>query len=169
MKVLLDTRGKDIVEAMNWMQDHSKHPLNKIIPYLHARQIGIEANVIFSMENSAKPSIIINPEFVVRNRKHVKKGLQVSESFLLEGKEHIKRVFLAERSESILLKYSEYTDGDTPMTRGSDEYEGEYAVCLQEATDFSGGRLITRFPEVTDEIAKEEDPDAIDVEGIVVD
>ena len=170
MQGLLEIHGKAIVEAMNWMQDHAKHPLNKIVPYLHTRQIGIEANVILSMENSAKPSIIINPEFVVLEKKHVKKGLQVSESFQLEGKEHIKRVFLAERSEVILLKYSEYTDGGTPMTRDSDDYEGEYAVMLQEMCDFSEGKLITRFTEVIEDETLEEDAgEVLDVEGEVED
>jgi hypothetical protein len=151
MKVFFDNHGQDIVECINWMQNQEKHPLNKIVPYLHARQMGIEYNVIFSMENVAKPSIIINPEFVVLDKKHVKKGVQVSESFIKEGTEHIKRVFLAERSEVILLKYDEYTDGDTPLTRDSEEKEGEYAVILQEAIDFGNGKLITRFTEVVDE------------------
>jgi hypothetical protein len=161
MKEFFDTQGEFIVEVINYMKDQSKHPMNKIIPFLHGRQLGIERNIIFSMENAVKPALIINAEFIVQDKKHVKQGVEVSESFMVEGKEHIKRVFIAERSEKILLKYSEYTDGETPMTNGSDDYEGEYAVLLQEAIDFSNGKLITRFPEIV-----EEKEDSATIEGV---
>lgn len=147
VKEFLDKHSEDLVECLNWMKNQEEHPLNKIVPFLHCRQIGIEANIIISMENPLKPGLVINPEFIVKDKKYITEGMQVSESFIKEGTEHIKRVFIAKRSERILLKYSEYTDENTPMTKGSDYYDGEYAVMLQEAIDFSNGKLITRFKE----------------------
>lgn len=143
----LSEHGQDIVDGINWMVDHTQHVLNKIVPFLHCRQIGLEFNGILSVENGAKPSLIINPEFIVKDKKHIKKGMEVSESFLHAEKEHIKRVFITERSEKILLTYDEYEDKDSPMKKGSDEYTGEYAVLLQQAIDFGNGKLINRFEE----------------------
>ena len=147
----LEKHSNDLIEGINWMKDHEKHPLNKIVPFLHLRQIGLEFNGILSLENVAIPKIIINPEFIVKDKKFVKQGMEVCESFLVEGKEHIKRVFVTERSENILLTYDEYEDERTPMKRGSDVFAGEYAVLLQQAIDIGNGKLITRFEEYTEE------------------
>lgn len=151
VKVFLDEHGKEVVQWFNYMQNTEAHPLNAVIPYLHCRQIGIEANIILDMQNTSKPSLIINPDFVVFHKKHIKRGYQLSDSFLHKNKEHVKRLFKTERSEKILLKYSEYTNENAPLTVGSEEYEGSYAILLQEMVDISKGKLITRFEEIFEE------------------
>jgi len=132
----------------NWMLNREEHP--GIIPFLHAVQCGYDYNIVVSVENAARPSVIINPTFTVKDKKSVKQGVQGSESFMREP--HVKKLFYAERSELILLKYDEYRGLDEEFIKGSEEYEGEYAVLLQEICDIAEGKLITRFPEIVDEI-----------------
>lgn len=142
--------NKYAIDICNYMNDREEHPYPPT--FLHAKQLGLDFNIIISTKNRAKPGIYINPSFLIRDKKTIGTAQEVSASF--ENPNRTKKVFETRRSNEILLMYDTYESVDKPMKRSSTEFEGQWAILMQQLVDISFGKLITRFPEY---VPKEED------------
>ena len=141
------TYGKEIGECIKYMHTREYHPVHPIIPYIHARQMDIERNIIISLENVASPKLIINPKVLVKDKRFIQKGIQLSDSFEVEGREGILIPFLTERATEIQLLYDTLSTDKLELEPEEKKYTGDYSILLQEMADYSLGKLITRFPE----------------------
>lgn len=136
------------IEMANFMKDMTVNP--HIIPYLHCRQVGLEFNIIMCMNNPKNPTIFINPTFLVRDKKYIVDGEEVSESYRKDNEAKIP--FKTKRAYKVLVMFDEYIPkGETAiLKRDSEEFEGIEAVLMQQLVDLSFGKLITRFPKASE-------------------
>jgi len=114
-------------------------------PFLHPIQAGIEANM-FVWWYDGKFGLVINPKYIVRNRKFVKPRIEASLFHLTdEGKP---KVFLTERATPIMAMYDTYTPEGT-LVRESQKFENDSAMAFAVMTDLSNNKHITRFKDIS--------------------
>lgn len=156
-KATVESVQEFITNELKDMYDLMK---DKKIAFLHCIQVGINKDIWLWRRHHKLPVLVINSQFMVKNKKFIREGNEVCFSYP-KGTDTF-RIFTTKRANKILGIFDEYTAEGT-LKRNNDEFLGFEAVAFQQMCDLSKGKLITRFNEVIldNETATEEE----EVEG----
>lgn len=137
------------------LEEMYKFMQEKKLPFLHCAQVGIDKDMFIWRRATKQPTLVINPSFIVKDKKTVRYTPEASFSHPLPNNKF--KIFATIRATKILGVFDEYTSKGE-LVRNSNMFKDAEAVAFQQMADLSKGKLISRFEvvELTNEKEKVE-------------
>ena len=131
---------KQIVEE-NTLKEMVEYMSKQQIPYLHARQVGLEMN-FFVWQHKNKWELIVNPKAIINKKEKVLNTVELS--YTERTDKGTPKLFKTQRAYKCLAIYDKHTNA-VKKKRASFNLKGLESSVWQQMVDVSLGKNIVRF------------------------